>query len=108
MKIRIVLSCAVLWLVGGSILMAQPSAQFGKANQEYAASDFKAAIADYEELVRSGQDTPNVFYNLGNAYFRKSDFPLSLTQVAAQAVRPLRWRKSWAHRFKQLIHMSRS
>ncbi|HXL24999.1 MAG TPA: tetratricopeptide repeat protein [Chthoniobacterales bacterium] len=74
MKIRIVLSCAVLWLVGGSILMAQPSAQFGKANQEYAASDFKAAIADYEELVRSGQDTPNVFYNLGNAYFRKSDF----------------------------------
>jgi tetratricopeptide (TPR) repeat protein len=74
MKIRIVLSCAVLWLVGGSILMGQPSAQFAKANQEYAAGDFKAAIADYEELVRSGQDTSNVFYNLGNAYFRKSDF----------------------------------
>ncbi len=54
--------------------MAQPAAQFAKANQEYAAGDFKAAIADYEELVRSGEDTPNVFYNLGNAYFRKNNF----------------------------------
>jgi len=74
MKIRIVLSCAVLSLVSGSILMAQASAQFAKANQEYAAGDFKAAVEDYEDLVRSGQDAPNVFYNLGNAYFRKSDF----------------------------------
>jgi hypothetical protein len=74
MKIRIVLSCAVLSLVSGSILTAQPSAQFAKANQEYAAGDFKAAVEDYEDLVRSRQDAPNVFYNLGNAYFRKSDF----------------------------------
>jgi len=54
--------------------MAQPAAQFAKANQEYAAGDFKAATADYEELVRSGQDTPNVFYNLGNVHFRQSNF----------------------------------
>ena len=45
-----------------------------RANQEYAAGDFKAAIQGYEELVRSGQDTPNLFYNLGNAYFRQKDF----------------------------------
>src|SRR5438552_13859708 len=74
MKIRIVLSCAVLWLISDPFLMAQPAAQFAKANQEYAAGDFKAAIADYEELVRAGQDTPNVFYNLGNAYFRQNTF----------------------------------
>jgi len=54
--------------------MPQPAAQFAKANQEYADGDFKAAIADYEELVRSGQDVPNVFYNLGNAYFRQNNF----------------------------------
>src|SRR2546430_3835043 len=74
MKIRIVLSCSVLSLVSLSALMADPSAQFAKANQEYAAGDFKAAIENYEELVRSGQDTPNLFYNLGNAYFRSNDF----------------------------------
>jgi tetratricopeptide (TPR) repeat protein len=74
MKTRIVLSCTVLCFVSVSISMAQPTAQFAKANQEYAAGDFKAAIADYEELVRSGRDTPNVFYNLGNAYFRQNNF----------------------------------
>ncbi len=58
MKIRIVLSCAVLWLVSGPFLMAQPAAQFAKANQEYAAGNFKSAIAGYEELVRSGQEKP--------------------------------------------------
>ena len=61
-------------LTGISIGAAQPAAQFAKANQEYAAGDFKAAMADYEELVRAGQDSPNLFYNLGNAYFRQKDF----------------------------------
>src|SRR5260221_9375410 len=61
-------------LAGISIGAAQPAAQFAKANQEFAAGDFKAAIADYEEAVRSGQDAPNLFYNLGNAYFRQKDF----------------------------------
>jgi tetratricopeptide (TPR) repeat protein len=74
MKIRIALSCAGMWLVSAPFLMAQPVAQFAKANQEFAAGDFKAAIAEYEELVRSGQDTPNLFYNLGNAYFRQNNF----------------------------------
>jgi tetratricopeptide (TPR) repeat protein len=74
MNTRIALTCLALWLGTAVFLMAQPAAEFAKANQEYAAGDFKAAIADYEELVRSGQDSPNVFYNLGNSYFRKSDF----------------------------------
>ncbi|HET9857375.1 MAG TPA: tetratricopeptide repeat protein [Chthoniobacterales bacterium] len=74
MKLGSTLSCLVLCLVCTPLLMAQPAAQFAKANQEYAAGDFKAATADYEELVRSGQDTPNVFYNLGNVYFRQSNF----------------------------------
>jgi len=57
-----------------SALIAEPTAQFAKANQKYAAGDFKAAINDYEELLRQGQDSPNLFYNLGNAYFRQKDF----------------------------------
>ena len=73
MKTRIAFVLAIL-LVGRSIGVAQLGAQFAKANQEYAAADFKAAIRDYEELVRAAQDTPNLFYNLGNAYFRQKDF----------------------------------
>ena len=63
-----------LFVVAAPLAPAQSTTQFTKANREYAAADFDAAARDYEELVRSGQDIPNVFYNLGNAYFRKKDF----------------------------------
>ena|SRR5437763_5644493 len=64
----------LLFLVGASVAPAQATTQFAKANQEYAAGDFDAATRDYEELLRSRQDAPNLFYNLGNTYFRKKDF----------------------------------
>ena len=63
----------LLFLAAPPFARAQSSGQFAKANQEFAAGDFDGAARDYEELVRSGQDTPNLFYNLGNAYFRKKD-----------------------------------
>jgi tetratricopeptide (TPR) repeat protein len=73
MKTRSGISAIVL-LTSAAMLSAQPAAQLAKANQEFAAGDFKAAIRDYEELVRAGKDAPNLFYNLGNAYFRQKDF----------------------------------
>lgn len=47
---------------------------FAKANQEYAAGHFREAIGHYESLVHSGEWSANVFYDLGNALFRTSDF----------------------------------
>ena len=73
MKRVVVFSLAILFL-GAATSFAQTNAQFAKANQEFASGDFKAALEDYEALVRSGMDAPNLFYNLGNAYFRKHDF----------------------------------
>jgi len=52
---------------------AQPAAQFAKANQEYGGGHFKEAIDAYEGLVRSGEWSVNLFYDLGNAYFRAGD-----------------------------------
>ena len=57
-----------------SSAFAQSDAQFTKANQEFAQGHFKEAIAGYEALIRSGQWSANVFYDLGNAYFRTGDF----------------------------------
>jgi tetratricopeptide (TPR) repeat protein len=57
-----------------SSLWAQSDAQFAKANQEYAQGNFKAAIEDYNAIVRSGQLSANLFYDLGNAYFRAGQF----------------------------------
>ena len=66
--------CAVACTVWTSSALAQANADFSKANQEYAEGQFKEAIADYEALVRSGQWNANLFYDLGNAYFRTGDF----------------------------------
>jgi tetratricopeptide (TPR) repeat protein len=78
MRRAIHIAALLLFGAASSIASAQTTAQFARANQEYASGDFNAAISDYEELVRAGQDTPNLFYNLGNAYFRKKDFGRSI------------------------------
>ena len=52
----------------------QSNADFAKANNEYAQGHFKEAISGYEGLVRTGQWNANLFYDLGNAYFRTGDF----------------------------------
>jgi tetratricopeptide (TPR) repeat protein len=53
---------------------AQPEAEFAKANQAFAQGNFKEAIAGYEALVQAGHWNANLFYDLGNAYFRTHDF----------------------------------
>src|SRR5438094_4834518 len=53
---------------------AQGDVDFAKANQEFAKGHFKEAITGYEGLVRAGQWSANIFYDLGNAYFRTGNF----------------------------------
>lgn len=74
MKTFILALSAIAVLGTVSPAVAQADAQFAKANQEYAAGHFKEAIDEYEALVRSGQLSANLFYDLGNAYFRTGDF----------------------------------
>src|SRR5258708_39384191 len=66
---------ALVFCAGSAVsAIAQPDIGFAKANQEYAQGHFKEAIAGYETLVRAGQWNANLFYDLGNAYFRTRDF----------------------------------
>ena len=66
--------CAVACTFWISAAFAQTNTDFAKANEEYAQEHFKEAIAGYETLVRAGQWNANLFYDLGNAYFRTGDF----------------------------------
>jgi len=66
------LCCAVICTFVAASAFAQT--EFAKANQEYAQGHFKEAIDGYETEVRAGQWSANVFYDLGNAYFRTGDF----------------------------------
>jgi tetratricopeptide (TPR) repeat protein len=87
------ISIVVLTLAGSFTLAsaapAQTEAQFSRANQAYADGKFKEAITDYEAMVRSGEWTANLFYDLGNAYFRTSDFARAiLNYERALALQP--------------------
>src|SRR5262249_6329387 len=65
---------AIVALFVTTTVFAQSDADFAKANEEFANGNFKEAIAGYETLVHQGQRNANLFYDLGNAYFRTGDF----------------------------------
>jgi tetratricopeptide (TPR) repeat protein len=113
------LTCCIAFLAfwAGSS-SAQPDPDFTKANQEYAQGHFKEAISGYEALVRAGQLSATLFYDLGNAYFRTSDFGRAILnyeralaleqhhpeamanlQIARDEARALELQQSWAERY---------
>lgn len=48
------------------------SALFQRGNQSYDEGKFNQAIAEYEKILNLGIKNYEVFYNLGNAYFRQN------------------------------------
>lgn len=65
----IALSCATARSAPGD----QNSA-FAKANEDYNAGRFQEAVDGYQSLITSGQSSANLFYDLGNAWFRLGNF----------------------------------
>lgn len=49
---------------------AQADELFSEANQQYQNKQFIEAIASYNKIVDNGYESPVLFYNLANAYFR--------------------------------------
>ncbi len=68
-----------VWLIACSMLTAiaqvygDNASQFANANREYAAGHYQAATEGYEALAHAGQWNATLFYNLGNAWFRRGD-----------------------------------
>jgi tetratricopeptide (TPR) repeat protein len=108
-----------------SSAVAQSDVQFTKANQAYAQGRFKEAISGYEALVRSKQWSANLFYDLGNAYFKTGDFGRAILnyeralalerhhpeatanlQIARDEARALELRQSWPERYLQFASVN--
>lgn len=69
----ILLAAAALCLNIAPPVRAAADTAFAKANADYAAGNFPAAISGYESLVKDRQWNASLFYDLGNAYFRSGD-----------------------------------
>jgi tetratricopeptide (TPR) repeat protein len=117
----IAFSCALMV----SSVYAQSDPEFAKANQAYVQGNFKEAIDSYEALVRSGQWSANLFYDLGNAYFRTDDFGRAILsyeraialerhhpeaaanlQIARDEARALEMQPSWPERYFQFASIN--
>jgi len=115
--------CLVFTIASSAI--AQTNADFTKANQEYAQGHFAEAISGYEALVRAGQWSANLFYDLGNAYFRTGDFGRAILnyeralalerhhpeatanlQIARDEARALELQQSWPERYLQFASIN--
>jgi len=112
-----------IWLFVASSAFAQTD--FDKANQEYAQGHFTEAISGYEALVRAGQWSANLFYDLGNAYFRTGDFGHAILnyeralalerhhpeatanlQIARDEAHALELQQSWPERYLQFASVN--
>src|SRR6266702_1247677 len=106
-------------------VLAQSDADFAKANQDYAQGNFKQAISGYKTLVGSGQWSANLFYDLGNAYFRTGDLGRAILnyeralalerhhpeataklQIARDEARALEILPSWPERYLQFASVN--
>ncbi len=61
----------IILLLFVNLAVAQEvSVQFEQANQTYRKGDFQKSIEQYESIVKNGYESPSLYYNLGNAYFK--------------------------------------
>lgn len=65
----IVLLAAVVSIADGSGV----EERFSSAGQAYDEGRYEEAVAAYEELLGDGLRAPELYYNLGNAYYRTGD-----------------------------------
>jgi tetratricopeptide (TPR) repeat protein len=70
---RFISIATAISLLASATVRADSATDFARANAEYAAQHYQAAIDGYEALVRAGQRNSALFYNLGNAWYRRGD-----------------------------------
>lgn len=54
----------------GLTTSAQSKAVFGKATDAYNAGDYNVAIENYLEIIEKGQHSAELYFNLGNSYYK--------------------------------------
>ena len=50
------------------------SSQLDQANQQYIAGEYEQAIETYQSILNSNMESAEVYYNLGNAYYKTAEY----------------------------------
>ncbi len=76
-KIRNIFWLTLILLLSEKLL-ATPLHDFIKANQYYTKAQYDSAIAVYEFILNQGYESAQLYYNLGNAYFKMKNIPKAI------------------------------
>ena len=71
----ILCSLCLTFLISGCGTNKTPgdsAAIFGNANELYKKGNYDLAIADYEKILNKGYESGNLYYNIGNCYFKEN------------------------------------
>ena len=69
---KIIIAINIIWMVSPSILFAQKNLEsiFSEANELYNRANYIEAINNYKEIIKNDFHSAELYYNLGNAYYR--------------------------------------
>ena len=71
----LLLSVLLLW---GLAAASQPEALFEKATRAYNEGNYDQAIEYYEQILGEGRHSAAVYFNMGNAYYKKNEIAPSI------------------------------
>ena len=73
LKGLVLLSCLVVFSITAGA--AETQLLIAKGNTAYSAGKYLEAINTYKSLVSQGYESPYLYYNLGNSFFKLNDIP---------------------------------
>ena len=74
-SILLPVSCVLLSM---QTIVADPLVDFKKAKEYYLKQDYNNAVKVYESIIKAGTISPEVYYNLGNSYFKTGNLAQSI------------------------------
>ena len=67
-----------LIIIACTLLTIPTFPSFEKANEYYIAEDYRKAVETYMAVVESGMVSAELYFNLGNSFFRLGDYPSAI------------------------------
>ncbi len=68
----------ILFFISYGLFAADDDALVVKANKAYSAGAYQQAATLYQQVVSNGFEASELYYNLGNAYFKCNDMPSAI------------------------------
>ena len=67
---RLILGFWIFLGLSSLLLADQKSYLFQNGNKAYQNGKYEEAISDYQQILKMGYESPELYYNLGNAYYK--------------------------------------